>query len=326
MFESITSIGLSLFFIPMIIVIIQNTSIFTKRYGRSHRIVGFIHFIWLLIGYFYILIDFFVLHNPLSTSYCISYHLILNTLGILSTLSAARDFKRVHEKVKNIASGTLDESATVTYAEMIEHSFYQLLNLLQIIYIHSFAFIHFDYNNDYYNSKLQFITRFILLVIVTLPWIIRYKFPVHSFSDNYKKSKINNPWTMVNILYRIKKYQYVFYKHVLLHGLNIYIAISGSNIGCLIYFRLYWLALNTSYVMEFFMQTLVKKKVISQNLMLILQRILMLFSTTATIPLLLDIPFLIPILSCILNFKNRGHDFMNVLIVYVLFVFYYYLV
>ena len=54
--------------------------------------------------------------------------------------SAAEDFKWLHRNVKNKASGVLDREATVTYNEMIEHVFYQILNLVQILFLHLFSF------------------------------------------------------------------------------------------------------------------------------------------------------------------------------------------
>lgn len=59
-------------------------------------------------------------------------------------------------------------------------------------------------------------------------------------------------------MYRLKKYQYLLYKHFLLHGLNISVAISGEAIAATPPFRLYWLSLNAAYVLEFFLQTLVR--------------------------------------------------------------------
>jgi len=64
---------------------------------------------------------------------------------------------------------------------------------------------------------------------------------------------------VVSLLYRLKKSQYMLYKHFLLHGLNITVAISRADFIETDWFRLFWVSLNTSYVMEFFMQTLVKK-------------------------------------------------------------------
>jgi hypothetical protein len=78
---------------------------------------------------------------------------------------------------------------------------------------------------------------------------------VSSFSANYQ----NKPTTLVRVLYRVKKYQYMVYKHFLLHGLNISIAITGAEIACRAPFRLYWISLNAAYVFEFFLQTLVMR-------------------------------------------------------------------
>ena len=59
---------------------------------------------------------------------------------------------------------------------------------------------------------------------------------------------------MVPLLYRLKKYQYLTYKHCLLHGLNIGVALSGDALARQPAFRLYWLCINAAYVMEFFLQ------------------------------------------------------------------------
>jgi len=52
------------------------------------------------------------------------------------------------------------------------------------------------------------------------------------------------------------------------------------------HFRLYWLALNTAYVMEFFMQTLVKKGHIGQRRMLRMNQFLMGVSSIAAVRVL----------------------------------------
>ena len=104
------------------------------------------------------------------------------------------------------------------------------------------------------------------------------------------------------MLYRMKKYQYVFYKHFMLHGLNVGVAIDGFDglrkprtggtpIGRISLvdatpFRLYWLGLNAAYVMEFFLQTLVKRNYITQGRMLRMNQFLMLVSTTAALAVL----------------------------------------
>ena len=63
----------------------------------------------------------------------------------------------------------------------------------------------------------------------------------------------------------------------------------GGNGGGLVetrHFRLYWLALNTAYVMEFFMQTLVKKGYIGQGRMLRMNQFLMVTSSLAAVRVL----------------------------------------
>ena len=52
--------------------------------------------------------------------------ILLPTVGVVLSVTAAYDFKEAHARVKNLASGTLDKDQTVTFEEMIEHSFYQV--------------------------------------------------------------------------------------------------------------------------------------------------------------------------------------------------------
>ena len=67
---------------------------------------------------------FFLLIPPLL------YHGMLGVLGLGTALSACSDF-RSHRKIQNPASGALDDRATVTMDEMLEHIFYQVnLNIL----------------------------------------------------------------------------------------------------------------------------------------------------------------------------------------------------
>ena len=51
-------------------------------------------------------------------------------------LSAAFDFHRAHAQVQNRASGALEQEATITYSEVLEHSFYQMLNIAHIVFLH----------------------------------------------------------------------------------------------------------------------------------------------------------------------------------------------
>lgn len=274
---------------------------FTRKHGRNHAIIGLIYLVCLLYGLFSVSVDNI---SPLSR---IVYDISLGVVGTLLPLTAARDFG--HKNIKNVASGTLDEHATVTYSEMIEHSFYQGLNLLQVIYFHGITA----------NTPLN--TRIIYLLLVTSPWLLRNYFPINKFSDNYVK--IDDKSTpLIRLLYRIKKYQYVFYKHFLLHGLNISVALNGYQIIDTMEFRLYWLLLNTSYTMEFFLQTLVKKRYMTQNWMLHLQKVLMLASSIAAYNVLLYVNVYVAIISMIFNFINRKHDVLNTLIISVGVIFF----
>jgi len=69
----------------------------------------------------------------------------------------------------------------------------------------------------------------------TAPWLLRHKFPINSFSANYRKGpgggveggEGSGPEAgLIRGMYRTKKMQYLLYKHVLLHGLNVSIAVS----------------------------------------------------------------------------------------------------
>lgn len=109
----------------------------------------------------------------------------------------------------------------------------------------------------------------------------------------------------------MKKYQYIFYKHWLLHGLNISAALH-PGIFDRSTFRLYWVLLNASYVMEFFLQTLVRKSFLKQEHMLRLQHVLMVASTLAALPLIQHVNAFVALSSMVLNFAMRKHDFLNV--------------
>lgn len=284
-----------LFFALLFFHLIAQPRVFTKRHGRRHAITGAIYLCWLLLGF----VDAVYSINGFTAWI---YDALLGVLGILLTLSAAADFQ--HKKVKNVASGTLDEHATVTHGEMIEHAYYQGINLIQITYLHALQL------------SINLGLRVVCCLLVTAPWYLRDLFPVNRFSDNYNKidSKSN---AFIRLLYRLKKYQYVFYKHFLLHGLNISLAISNDpkDLSTKDYFRMYWMLLNTAYVMEFFLQTLVKKSYMRQATMLWMQQILMLASTFAAFYVLRSVNVYVACLSLILNFVNRKHDFENTLLV-----------
>ena len=65
-------------------------------------------------------------------------------------------------QVLNPASGALDKEATITVDEMLEHAFYQVLNLAQILYLHSAS-----YTSEYPDVRAA------ALLLVTLPWAAR---------------------------------------------------------------------------------------------------------------------------------------------------------
>ena len=68
-------------------------------------------------------------------------------MGIIVAQSAVYDFSLGHN-VKNRASGVLDQDTVVTTSEMQEHVYYQVLNLVQICYLH---FI--DSNWSFFNRR-----------------------------------------------------------------------------------------------------------------------------------------------------------------------------
>ena len=145
---------------------------------------------------------------------------------------------------------------------------------------------------------------------------------------NSKKGKPGigkqNSWLETK-LYQIKKWQYVFYKHTILHGLNISVAFPAKSaaskseaipLPLSSSWRTFWLCLNSSYVFEFYLQSLVKRRFISQRSMLALQRVLM---TASSISALLAVKGVVRpeicAMSVMMNFRNRGRDVLNVLFV-----------
>jgi hypothetical protein len=193
---------------------------------------------------------------------------------------------------------------------MIEHLFYQALNLLQALYLHAIPLLRSPWE------------RFLVLAGVSSPWLIRNWFPVHPFSQNWKDAGVfMKQGSLETLLYRIKKWQYLLYKHVLLHGINL-IACLGPPIETgsspIVHdpsWRLYWVCLNASYVMEFFLQSMVKRKAIEQSTMLFLNRWLMVVSTlAASVVVWRSASFAFVTLcasSLVWNVRHRKHDFAH---------------
>ena len=295
-------IGLKLFFLIVVgIALAHASSLFLDQHGWSHRLAGACNLIWLVYG------SLTVSDQEGQEQYGLLYDIVLGCLGVTATLTAARDFP--HRYVQNAAgqSGTLSEKAMVTHAEMMEHAFYQFLNLWQALYLHLLA-----KNPDEW-SMWQ---RWMLLLVVTAPWYVRYLFPVHSFSHNWKKTPVERRSNLETIMYRFKKGQYLFYKHVILHGVNLSLCLQPSALVMTKSWRIFWICLNTAYVMEFFLQSLVKRKVLSQSTMLALNRLLMIVSSLAAIQSIFGIVrWETCVLSLVLNFVNRHHDVLNTMFI-----------
>ena len=300
-------IGLRIFFTLLLIALITTpanrppTKLFLSKHGRSHRLVGAANLVWLIVGSSWLVYpndnrsdvtnrtnDDGSAYNNNSNSNsnswaikCLIYDIILGLLGTSATLTAAKGFPHRHIINRPGESGTLSHSAMVTQNEMLEHAFYQMLNLWQALYLHAITWMGSGI------IRKSLIGRMALLWIVTLPWVVRTKwFPVNSFSANWTSNnqqqhngnassrnehnvvrvgtKSNErSQSSINRVYQIKKWQYVFYKHVILHGLNISMAVISTfdNITDNLHhhplplttkWRTFWLCLNTSYVRNSF--------------------------------------------------------------------------
>lgn len=313
--------------VVLILSIIHRDDLFFKSHGRSHRFVGGGLLLWLFVGACCCNV------SPTNSFFAFSFDVILGCLGFITTMTAAKSFPHKYVRNEKGQSGTLHENAIVTQSEMIEHAFYQGLNIAQSLYLHSLQWIRPE-------SKNERMTRLVLLMLVTSPWLVRQKMPVHSFSDNWKiyslhrGDDIKSKYEIEVVLYRIKKAQYLFYKHVILHGINIYMAVASISSPTMKFkappyslaWRIFWLHLNTSYVMEFFLQSLVKRKtIIRQSEMIWLQRWLMMSASVGATVVLWEIivnhddeahgnGMLLPVISTtslILNFAHRHHDVFN---------------
>jgi hypothetical protein len=302
--------------------------LFVQIHGIRHRVAGAIHLCLLLIGAFTArgydtnLYQSSTHHhhrhrqqqNQHSTSlYFWMFDTLLGSSGIVLTLTAAHDFP--HKYVVNqsegdcVQSGTLHQEAIVTQDEMIEHAFYQALNLWQAMYLHT---------QHYVGDRGTIWTRLGLLWLVTAPWLVRQRVPVHSFSHNWKlyrrQSWSEEEKTTEVIMYKMKKAQYIFYKHCILHGVNISVVLNRqalSQIPNSFAWRTFWMLLNTSYVMEFFLQSLVKRKMLHQATMLLLNQSLMIAASLGATIVLKYVPLWLVGVSMALNFGHRHHEVIN---------------
>ena len=295
------SASLLAFFALLLLHVARNPQMFLGRYGRYHRICGGALLAWLCVG----AADAAGVRS-LAGNY-LAYDLILGALGTLTTLTAAFEIGKNHKRVKQNASGTLEEAATVTQSEMLEHAFYQLLNVAQIGFLHALPLLP------------EGAPRLAAAMAVVAVWTARPLFPVNSFSANYATKA--TAYTLIGALYRLKKYQYLLYKHLLLHGLNASLAAdvslfasstaASTSLAATPEWRLYWTCLNIAYVHEFFLQTLVKRGYMRQPMMLGLNQLLMAVSTYAALRVLPSVHPALAALSLALNLARRGREVSN---------------
>ena len=112
-------------------VLFHFPSLFLDTRGWSHRLAGSIHFCWLLFGAAYCWVatdsidDSPIVSTTRSKTCILCYDIILGCSGVVTTLTASRDFPHRHVRNNPGQSGTLHRKAMVTQSEMIEHSFYQ---------------------------------------------------------------------------------------------------------------------------------------------------------------------------------------------------------
>jgi hypothetical protein len=297
------------FMAALLATVAQNAGMFLRRHARTHRLLGLAYLCALVAG----LCDVALVVSGGAAglglgALRLAFHVALGCLGVALTLSAAHDF-RSHEHVKQKASGTLEKHTTVTVSEMLEHSFFQAINLVQIVTLHALG-------SGLFSSRWA---RAALALAATTPWLARGRFPVNSFRLNYEGVPLRE-YTAELALYRIKKWQFVFYKHALLHGLNVSAATTapGAPAAALPLqplFLLYWTALNTSYSAEFFIQTLVKKGYMEQSTLLKLQGLLMLAASVCAAYVLTYVRPAVALASFALNMLHRGHDVANTALV-----------
>ena len=308
--------GLRIFLcIVAAVSLLHGQRLYLEAHGRPHRILGAAQLVWLLVCSFVVV----------EWKAHLFMDIVSGCLGLASTLSAAHSFPHRHVRNAKGQSGTLSPQAIVTQNEMLEHAFYQGLNLVQVLYLHYTAYFNRWPESSGSNMSMM-LGRLVALLVVTSPWWIRSRFPVHSFSANWKQQQQQQQQhgtqsSEVLWLYRIKKWQYVFYKHVILHGINIGVALApAQDLVHTMAFRCFWLCLNASYVMEFFLQTMVKRQALQQTNMLLLQRLLMASSSLAAVMMAMADGgiVLIPIVclaSVVLNFIHRHHDVLNTMLI-----------
>jgi hypothetical protein len=112
----------------------------------------------------------------------------------------------------------------------------------------------------------------------------------------------------------------MFYKHFLFHGLNASLVFRPASslsvqetapvltmlpFSQTAYFALYWTGLNAAYTLEFFLQSLVKRKHMSQTVMLAFNQVLMIITTVAAVRLLCHVSMGLALFSLATNVLLR---------------------
>ncbi len=268
-------------------------ALFGGARGRLHRVLGAAELLVLALGF----ADVLWAAAPSRAALDVG-------LGLLGALLAASALAFGHTRVpRQQRSGTLDPHATVSRGEMLEHVFFQLLNAAQLALLHALG------------AAPGRPLRLLLCWAAAWPWLARGRFPVNSFSANYDPRTADPRSTPgTRRMYRAKKWQYVGLKHALQFGLSVSVALCDSCAGLTDdpVFRVYFVTLSTSFVAEFYLQTLVKRGLLSQGAMLAYQAALMLLaSATAAVVVWRYVLLPVAALSAALNFANRRHDVLN---------------
>lgn len=290
------------YFIAVVLASSRASRAFAGKFARRHRLAGLAHLCALCARARDV-----VTRDRAGALDGVWYDAVMCVTGLAATVTAHADFakSREHrEAAPGRKSGTLHEHAAVTGSEMLEHAFYHLVNAFQIAYVRLAGSAWF--------RETSGVARSVACLAATSIWMWRSRFPTNSFSTNYRSGTFVD---LETVLYRVKKYQYVLYKTVLLHGLNVSLAIvpRTSPLASTFNWRAYWLLLNSAYVFEFFLQTLVRRKYMHQWTMLAMNQALMVISTAAVVPVVLEnVQISAALAAFALNFLNRKKELANV--------------
>ena len=295
------SLCIASYFAVVLLVSARSRRAFLGKFGRRHRISGSLH-----LGVLTLYCAHVVAHRKTNLD-AATMDAMLFVSGLVLTLTAHWDFAKAHEHAERrqlgVRSGVLHAKTAVTGAEMLEHAFYHVVNGFQIAYVHCVA------QPWFVRSSAE--TRATACLLANSAWTARSRFPINSFSNNYRDGMRD----FESCMYRVKKWQYVLYKTVLLHGLNVSLAMRPVDLISLFEWRAFWFLLNAAYVLEFFLQTLVKRKYLRQRTMLVLNQALMLISTSAVVPVLRTaVEPHAAAMMFVLNFLNRKREMENVVV------------